>query len=278
MARLNAANKAESVLAQAVSVDDLIIVVANASLFPNAPFKLSIEDEILEVTEVVGNSFTVLRGQENTSIGTYVVGTLVENKFTAGSHNELVSKEEFDEHQADDTAHGLGSAPLETEAQTIREAINEVFQSGNSRKEDLVDQLLSLDPSLPITYESTWEEILIATGQISTGVKVASGSVTSTAATTNFPTYNSQIQLPYVDILKDNLGFIPSVITYYKTNKAFPIMVGQWKLENFYDTGTQYANCHHKNEYIRSDVNNFVDKIRLPADANVNITWIAYGQ
>jgi hypothetical protein len=145
MARLNAANNAESVLAQAVSVDELTIVVADASVFPDAPFKLSIENEILEVTEVVGNSFTVLRGQENTTIGTYAVGTLVENKFTAGSYNELVSKEEFGEHQAEratETTLGHVKVATEEDGTLLLDASN-ISTSDGSDVQSEIDNLKS---------------------------------------------------------------------------------------------------------------------------------------
>lgn len=49
---------------------------------------------------------------------------------------------------------------------------------GNSRKLELVDALLLLDPSLPITKSSTWQEIILVTSQVSTGKKPAQGFMT----------------------------------------------------------------------------------------------------
>lgn len=101
MARLNAANNAEATLVQAVSAADTTITVDDASVFPAAPFRLSINDEIVEVTEVAGNELTVERGKEGTAPAEHNAGDKAENRFTAGMHNELISQKEFGEHSAE---------------------------------------------------------------------------------------------------------------------------------------------------------------------------------
>ena len=63
------------------------------------------------------------------------------------------------DHVLDMSAHGLGTATLQTQAKTVREAINEVFQTGNNVKSGVVDTLLSLDSTLPISNNSTWGDI-----------------------------------------------------------------------------------------------------------------------
>ncbi|MGK4152055.1 hypothetical protein AB0X74_05155 [Kurthia gibsonii] len=63
------------------------------------------------------------------------------------------------EHELNKGAHGLGIADLNTTAKTIREAINEVFTSGNNVKKNVVDTLLSLDNTLPINTNSPWDKI-----------------------------------------------------------------------------------------------------------------------
>ena len=95
------------------------------------------------------------------------------------------SAEEYDAHLADETAHEIGDkALLNTTAKaTIVDAINEVFQSGNNVKSDMVAALLAVDPTLPITTSSSWEEIETATGQISTGKKWARFTATSPSTT-----------------------------------------------------------------------------------------------
>ena len=54
----------------------------------------------------------------------------------------------------------IGTATLLTQAQTIRESINEVFQSGNNVKVNTVNALLSKSPTLPITVNSSWSDIV----------------------------------------------------------------------------------------------------------------------
>ena len=63
------------------------------------------------------------------------------------------------EHTLDESAHNLGTAPLKTNSKTIKEAINEVFISGNNVKKNVVDTLLSLDNTLPINTNSPWDKI-----------------------------------------------------------------------------------------------------------------------
>lgn len=76
----------------------------------------------------------------------------------------------------------VGFSANEMTATNVREGILEAFMLGNSRKQDLVDKLLLLDPNLPIMHESTWEEILLAINQVSTGKKWASGTAKSSAS------------------------------------------------------------------------------------------------
>src|SRR5699024_4415793 len=95
MARLNAKNNAETVLAQAVSETDTVFIVEDAGALPDVPFRLSIEDEIVEVSAVDGNALTVERAVEDTQAGSYDVGTAVENRFTAGMYGEMVTFNEL---------------------------------------------------------------------------------------------------------------------------------------------------------------------------------------
>src|SRR5690625_4909468 len=116
MARLNAKNNAETVLAQAVSETDTTFIVEDAGALPDVPFRMSIEDEIVEASAVDGNALAVERAVEDTQAGSYDVGTAVENRLTAGMYGELISEEEFMSHKADyvqhvedGSAHGIGN-------------------------------------------------------------------------------------------------------------------------------------------------------------------------
>ena len=96
MARLNASNNAESVLTESVNDSNTSITVEDASVFPVAPFRISVNDEIMEVTEVSGNTMTVVRGLEDTNESSHASGSKVENRLTAGTYEELVSTDELD--------------------------------------------------------------------------------------------------------------------------------------------------------------------------------------
>lgn len=95
MPRLRASNIAKTKLAQACSAQSTSIIVESSAGFPPPPFRIfvgtSTNYEIMEVTAVSGNTWTVLRGRENTTPASFPAGTAVENRFTAGSHEELVS-------------------------------------------------------------------------------------------------------------------------------------------------------------------------------------------
>ena len=78
----------------------------------------------------------------------------------------------------------LGTATLLTNAKTIKESINELFQSGNNVKAQTVASLLSIDPSLPITAESSWQEIITKIGSVQTGIKINGYENTGVASET----------------------------------------------------------------------------------------------
>lgn len=118
-----------------------------------------------------------------------LVGAINEVKNQEIDTSTLVTKTEFSEHQAEDAtgahkAENISFADVNITATNVKDAILQAFTLGNSRKEELVDVLLLVDPSLPITYESTWDEVITASGQINTGKKYASGTVTSSSTAT----------------------------------------------------------------------------------------------
>ena len=101
----NAANNASSQLAQAIGAEDTSLTVLDGSRFPDAPFVVSIEDEIIEVGAKDGNTFSALvRGTEGTTPASHASGSRVENRFTAGTYQQVVS--ELDAHMADDVSQG----------------------------------------------------------------------------------------------------------------------------------------------------------------------------
>lgn len=98
------------------------------------------------------------------------------------------------DHQMKSNADGLGKIGKLTDLQTSNKstlvsAINEVFQAGNSVKNDVVTALLSIDPSLPITTESTWAEIEAAITEVQTGVDTSDATATAAQILSNATAY-----------------------------------------------------------------------------------------
>lgn len=96
----NAANNASSQLATSIGAEDTSLAVLDGSSFPEPPFVVSIEDEIIEVGAKDGNTFSALvRGTEGTTPASHASGSRVENRFTAGTYQRVVS--ELDAHMAE---------------------------------------------------------------------------------------------------------------------------------------------------------------------------------
>ena len=87
----NAANNAWSKLAQGITADATSLTVEDASSFPEPPFVVSIDDEIIEVGSKTANTLSdLVRGVEGTTPAAHVSGVRVENRFTAGTYQGVV--------------------------------------------------------------------------------------------------------------------------------------------------------------------------------------------
>lgn len=126
MPRLKSANNAESTIVAAIAPSDTSFAVADASSFPNAPFRVSINGEIMEIGSLdrPTNTFSsVLRGIEGTAAANHAAGTAIQNRFTAGTYSELESsadaQQKADQAESDAIAGskdyinslGLGAEP-----------------------------------------------------------------------------------------------------------------------------------------------------------------------
>ena len=90
MPRLKAANNAKTTLSQDINATATSFNVADGTLFPDAPFLASVDDEIMEIGAKSANTFSaVLRGREGTAPLAHSNGAIVENRFTAGAYDEL---------------------------------------------------------------------------------------------------------------------------------------------------------------------------------------------
>lgn len=106
MTRLNAANNAQALLVGDITAAATSFYVDDASVFPAAPFLISIDDEIMKVGTVLGNLLSDIdRAQEGTTAAAHASDSLVENRWTAGMYNALATQEEVDEHKADYAKH-----------------------------------------------------------------------------------------------------------------------------------------------------------------------------
>lgn len=158
------------------------------------------------------------------------------------------------------TSNALAATP--SAVKSAMDRANEAFLLGNSTKEQLVDTLLSLDPSLPISYTSTWQEVLTTSGQISTGKKWANGFRS---------TVNNGM------LIVDTLLFKPSNIIWWSQSGLF--------------YGTYVEESTIPNYLVRGHTNSSLSQSALKTSAiitdtgftikthNVNVAdvgWIAY--
>ena len=104
----NASNNAQSTLSATINSAVTSLTVADASSFPAVPFVITIENEILEVTNKVGNVLTVVRGHESTTPAGHLAGVSVEHRWTAGMHTELAG--EISDNASDLSNHILEAA------------------------------------------------------------------------------------------------------------------------------------------------------------------------
>ena len=162
-----------------------------------------LKPEVQQEINGVSNKIGLLQNLETVNKES-LVGAVNENTQTVATHLANYTQQ-------------LGTATLQTQDKTLKGAINEAFLAGNSRKQELVDLLLSLDASLPISYSSTWEQILTVTGTISTGKKFAMGVGIST---TNSAVYyrTSGTTLNRSSLIISDLGFKPSYILARREN------------------------------------------------------------
>lgn len=89
MTRYHAANRFQTRLTASVDESQIYFDVESASGCPEVPFKLTVGTEIVDVIGVVGDTFTVQRGAEGTTPQGHPVGALVQNRWTAGTYEDL---------------------------------------------------------------------------------------------------------------------------------------------------------------------------------------------
>lgn len=154
MARLKSANNAQTTLSAAITSTTTSFTVADASLFPAAPFKITVDAEIMEVGVINTSTKTfssVLRGQEGSVAAAHNSGASVENRFTAGSYDELLDATALQAHIDADNPHGITAADIGAvtteDATTIAQT-----EAANIKKDGtkaLVVEVRTSDPASP---------------------------------------------------------------------------------------------------------------------------------
>ena len=106
MTRLNAANNAQALLVGDITSADTSFYVDDASVFPTAPFLVTIDSEIILVNTVLANLFSsVTRAQESTIAAAHLGDSLVENRWTAGMYDALAILEDVPQNNFAATAN-----------------------------------------------------------------------------------------------------------------------------------------------------------------------------
>lgn len=124
MEKLNASNNAETQLLYDINENDTSLQVRDADIFPKPPFLVSINHEIIKVNSVDGNTFSGLeRGREGTTPAKHKAGDFIENRFTAGMYNSVVSavsvlSQDLDAHKAE-TMYLVNNTMTQTEIQEV---------------------------------------------------------------------------------------------------------------------------------------------------------------
>ena len=173
---------------------------------------------------------------------------------------------------------GILSGLNTTNKTNLVSAINEVFQTGNNVKSDMVAALLAVDPTLPITSNSTWAEIETATGQISTGKKWAKGTTASLTGTLPFTTRTgTSFEKPRLRVT--GLDFTPSTVV---VNNSAGIPAMKITKNNGMSSGFHIGfvdNGYPNYEQFRLTGNAYMvdGEFQLPVhSASTNYNWTAY--
>lgn len=103
----------------------------------------------------------------------------------------------------------------------------------------------------------------------------ASGSLTSSSASMSFLTQaGSNTTSYFVQFDSSLLGFTPSEMFFYKTDKSV-LPSTHWRKDNFYETGGNYANAQSNGSFMRVPYINGVFNIPVGYSSS-SYTWFAY--
>ena len=114
MGYFRAANQYQTELLNDINATQVVIEVTDLSGAPEIPFKLSVESEIVNVIDVVGTLLTVERGAEGTTPSSHPEGSVLKNKWTAGTYKKLCDSidevsDDLETHKQSVTPHTYGN-------------------------------------------------------------------------------------------------------------------------------------------------------------------------
>ena len=129
MARLNAANNARTTLSADITASQTSFTVAGGAIFPAPPFKITVDNEIMEVGAKSTNTLSeVLRGREGTTAASHTSGSIVENKLTADAYNELATEAQVTdlagEGHTTETVKGVADEVIAHKAETVTDDVH----------------------------------------------------------------------------------------------------------------------------------------------------------
>lgn len=94
MPRLNLKNNSRTTLSAGITSTVTSFDVANGGLLPDAPFRVTVDNEIMEIGTKSGNTLSdIIRGMEGTTAVSHNAGAYIEVRFTAGVYEELETAE-----------------------------------------------------------------------------------------------------------------------------------------------------------------------------------------
>lgn len=158
----------------------------------------------------------------------------------------------------------------------LESAIKELFTNVSNGKQLVGTAITDVDANVTVPTNPTFQELDIAVRSISTGKKFADGLATSSTSTYSFISAGgTNTTSYYIDIMFTDLGFVPSAIYAYLTNKTVASL-SAWLNDTFYINGGNSANAVVGNTELKIPYTLFADRVRVAVPTSGgNYTWNA---
>lgn len=224
MARLKAANNAITKLTVGITAADTSFTVEDAALFPDAPFRVTIDAEIMQVEAIdkLTNTFSaVQRGIEGTVAAPHNNGAEVANRWTAGYLETLATLEE---------AQAMATT-AESEAKTYADDVAATAEtSAKTHATGLIGTLGNLLTTAKDNIVAAINEIFAGLGALETDVATLETDVAAHKADIASKTEFGHVKLSSaVGSTSEDLAATPKAVktAYDKANEK-PFVVGTY--------------------------------------------------